>query len=147
MQQTNAAYVYDAPNYAYDATRVSFTIGEKCTLRGTGDYTALEFDQETGLYYYRARYYSSDSGRFLNEDPTGFEGGVNEYAYASNSPASYFDPFGLDAWKKTHSWGRADIQAYSNYMKDFVKSMAARSTVLIWRCSDSLILLRQTVFR
>ncbi len=38
-------------------------------------YTAREYDQDTGLYYYRARYYDSASGRFINENPALFYGG------------------------------------------------------------------------
>ena len=34
--------------------------------------TARENDPETGLYYYRARYYDSGPGRFLSEDPMDF---------------------------------------------------------------------------
>jgi len=96
------------------------------SLTNPFQYTAREFDPETSLYYNRARYFDPVAGRFLSEDPTGFEGGVNEYAYALNSPVSYFDPFGLDAWKRTHGWGRADIQGSSNYMKNFVKSYGGK---------------------
>ena len=92
------------------------------SLTNPFQYTARESDPETGLYYYRARYYDPSTGKFLSGDPTGYAGGMNVYDYVLNSPASYFDPFGLDAWKKTHSWARADIEAYSNYMKDFVKN-------------------------
>jgi RHS repeat-associated protein len=45
--------------------------------------------------YYRARYYDPSTGRFLSEDPMDFEGGVNFYAYVSNSPVELNDPFGL----------------------------------------------------
>jgi len=58
-------------------------------------YTAREFDSETGLYFYRARYYDPASGRFLSEDPIGFDGGQNFYAYVRNNPISYADPSGL----------------------------------------------------
>ena len=58
-------------------------------------FTGRERDSETDLDYYRARYYSSGLGRFISEDPTGFPGGVNFYAYAANSPTNYIDPFGL----------------------------------------------------
>jgi len=58
-------------------------------------YTAREFDSETGLYYDRARYYDSQTGRFISEDPIGFNGGMDVYAYAGNSPATLTDPFGL----------------------------------------------------
>ena len=40
-------------------------------------YTARDFDSETNLYYYRARYYDSGVGRFISEDPLGFGQGVN----------------------------------------------------------------------
>lgn len=46
--------------------------------------------------YYRARYYDASSGRFLTDDPEGFNAGVNTYAYVLNNPADYTDPFGLD---------------------------------------------------
>jgi RHS repeat-associated protein len=48
----------------------------------------------TGLYYYRARYYSPRFQRFISEDPIGFNGGINEYAYALDSPTNYTDPGG-----------------------------------------------------
>jgi len=58
-------------------------------------YTAREFDSETGIYFYRARYYDPGSARFLSEDPIGFRGGINSYRYALNNPALLGDPLGL----------------------------------------------------
>src|SRR2546426_3218784 len=49
-------------------------------------YTARESDTETGLYYYRARYYDQNAGRFLSEDPVEFNGGGNLYRYVFNNP-------------------------------------------------------------
>jgi RHS repeat-associated protein len=60
-------------------------------------YTARESDTETGLYYYRARYYDPQAGRFLGEDPIGFDGGGNFYRYVYNSPVGLSDPMGLSA--------------------------------------------------
>ncbi len=61
-------------------------------------YTGREQD-ESGLYYYRARYYSPDMGRFISEDSYGFASGdVNFYAYALGNPISYSDPSGHIAW-------------------------------------------------
>lgn len=58
-------------------------------------FTGREWDSETNLYYYRARYYDPKIGRFLSEDPIGLAGGLNLFAYVENSPASLTDPFGL----------------------------------------------------
>jgi len=58
-------------------------------------YTGREFDPETSLYFYRARYYDPKPGRFITEDPTDFAGGVNFYQYAMNQPIDNSDPFGL----------------------------------------------------
>ncbi|MBS1801233.1 MAG: Ig-like domain-containing protein [Acidobacteria bacterium] len=56
-------------------------------------YTGREIDT-AGLYYYRSRYYSPATGRFLSEDPIGIAGGINLYAYTSNNPLNYTDPLG-----------------------------------------------------
>ena len=59
-------------------------------------YTGRDFDSETGIFYYRSRYYDSMSGRFLSEDPIGFDGdGVDFYAYVENNVTGSVDPFGL----------------------------------------------------
>jgi RHS repeat-associated protein len=58
-------------------------------------YAGREFDLETGLYYYRNRYYDAGIGRFLNEDPTGLGADLNAYRYVGNSPTNYIDPLGL----------------------------------------------------
>ena len=59
-------------------------------------YTGREWDGETGLYYYRARYYDPYAGRFLSEDTIGFKAGVNFYAYVFNRSTRSSDPFGRD---------------------------------------------------
>jgi RHS repeat-associated protein len=59
-------------------------------------YTAREYDYETGLYYYRARYYDPKAGRFITKDPISFAGGdVNLYGYVRNNPINRLDPLGL----------------------------------------------------
>ncbi|NJM99656.1 MAG: RHS repeat-associated core domain-containing protein, partial [Phormidesmis sp. RL_2_1] len=58
-------------------------------------YTGRERDEETGLYYYRARYFDPAVGTFVSEDPLGFGAGdVNMYRYVFNSPTNYTDPSG-----------------------------------------------------
>ena len=59
-------------------------------------YTGREHDSETGLYYYRARYYDPEIGRFISEDPLGLDSGDdNFYRYVGNSPGNGTDPSGM----------------------------------------------------
>jgi len=101
-------------SYAYD------TFGNLPTSTGSltnpFQYTGRESDPETGLYYYRARYYSPTTGRFMSEDPAGFGGsGPNLYAYVHNSSINLVDPFGLAdvyIWNyrgSTDAWGHTSM--------------------------------------
>ncbi|VVP79399.1 hypothetical protein PS934_00559 [Pseudomonas fluorescens] len=56
-------------------------------------YSGKERD-ETGLYYYGARYYASWLQRWLNPDPAGDVDGLNFYRFVKNSPVNYFDGLG-----------------------------------------------------
>ena len=56
-------------------------------------YTGRELDSETGLYYYRARYYNPTSGRFNSEDPIGFGGGE-----APHRPYQHLSSSELQIW-------------------------------------------------
>jgi RHS repeat-associated protein len=58
-------------------------------------YTGRLYDEITGHYYYRARHYDPETGRFISEDPLGFEAGINFYAYVLNNPINFNDPDGL----------------------------------------------------
>jgi len=66
---------------------------------GGGDirlrYTGQWHDEDTGLYYYKARWYSPWLGRFLQPDPAGDADGPNLYAYVGNDPINLSDPTGM----------------------------------------------------
>ncbi len=79
--------------YTYEPFGKSTTSGAASS--NTSQYTGRENDR-TGLYYYRARYYSPLLQRFISEDPIGLAGGINLYAYVDNNPISFSDPLGLD---------------------------------------------------
>jgi len=79
--------------YAYDAFGQVAMAGELSD--SPFQYTGRENDG-TGLYYYRARYYSPELQRFISEDPIRLAGGdINYYVYVSNDPIRYRDPHGL----------------------------------------------------
>ena len=69
-------------------------------------YTGRRLDPETGLYYYRARYYHAQLGRFVNRDVIGYDGSLgNLYEYAQDNPIITMDPYGLQAFRlERHHW-------------------------------------------
>jgi RHS repeat-associated protein len=82
-----------AETYTYDS------FGKRTALAGAltnpFQYTARELDSETGLYYYRARYYDPITGRFLSEDALETGGGdVDFYRYSYDDPTNFTDPYG-----------------------------------------------------
>ncbi len=57
-------------------------------------FTSREFDMESNLHYYRARFYHPALGRFCSRDPIGYKGGTNLYA-ANQFANGSVDPLGL----------------------------------------------------
>ncbi|MCR6545180.1 RHS repeat-associated core domain-containing protein [Dehalobacterium formicoaceticum] len=84
-------------NYSYDewGNILSKTESIANPIRYAGEY----FDEESGFYYLRARYYDPSTGRFISEDP--YEGSIdnplslNLYTYCSNNPIKFVDPSGF----------------------------------------------------
>jgi RHS repeat-associated protein len=96
--------------------------GESIASSGTDQglrfkWTGREYDSETGLYFFRARYFEPGASRFIQEDPIGYDGGSNLYAYVDGSPLEERDPYGLtpgagyrrdldywDKWYRENEW-------------------------------------------
>ena len=79
---TEGPYTYDAYGNGAPATGIPFK------------FTGQRLDPETGLYYYRARYYSAGLGRFLQTDPIGYKDDVDLYTYVGDDPTDFIDPTG-----------------------------------------------------
>jgi RHS repeat-associated protein len=113
-------------------------------------FTGRERDNETGNYYYRNRYYSQNTGRFLTEDLEGLRSGeMNFYRYVTNSPINYIDPLGLvkcspisESKKKISDWTLYSEGTTCTYigvkgvgMKEFNTPYSA-DIGGAWLCSD-----------
>jgi RHS repeat-associated protein len=79
-------------------------------------------DSETGLMYYRARWYEPKQGRFLSEDPIGFEGGdINLAIYVHNNPISWIDPHGEQS-RSDAKWQPGEVEQMRR-LAEHVRSM------------------------
>ncbi len=87
-----------AESYQYDSFGQILSATTPSPLRPGGpaySFTGREYDAESGLGYFRARYYDPHTGRFTAEDPIGFEAHTNFYTYVSNRPILLTDPSGM----------------------------------------------------
>jgi RHS repeat-associated protein len=64
-------------------------------------FTGRQLDEESGLYFYRARYYDPNKGRFLSRDPIEYADGMNLFQYVGDNPTGILDPSGLRACQKS----------------------------------------------
>jgi RHS repeat-associated protein len=114
--------------YQYDAW------GNHRTQSGTQwnpfGFTGHEYDEETGLYYAKARFYDPEVGRFLSEDPAEPDlttpPSLHKYLYAYGNPTRYWDPLGLqpeepdeDASWAAKAWAWVKGFAGGDDLKDF----------------------------
>ena len=89
-------FVYDAYGNVTELDPDDFTAYTGTDYEWEYTYTTRRLDEETGLMYYRMRYYDADLGRFVSRDPIGYwAGDGNLYRYVQGSPVVYVDPSGL----------------------------------------------------
>jgi len=77
-------------------------------------YTGMERDEESGLNYHSARYYSTPLGRWVSCDPSGIEAGINFWLYANANPVRFNDPTGERAPTATE----AEVLKFFNDLAD-----------------------------
>ena len=70
-------------------------------------FTGRRLDMESGLHYYRARYFSGCIGRFVERDPIGYLDGMSMYEYVDGNPINLRDPFGLYGTRSCAYYRRA----------------------------------------
>jgi RHS repeat-associated protein len=78
-------------------------------------FTGKGYDADVGLYYFNARWYDSDTGRFISEDPVRDPSNPNLYTYCRNNPLTNIDPTGLESTNPGHlSTNTAGAYGYDN---------------------------------
>lgn len=81
----------------YSYTPFGELLNKEGTFHSQFAFTSREIDEETGLMYYRFRYYIPQLGRFTQLDPFALLSGSNLYVYVFNNPLRYVDPLGLQS--------------------------------------------------
>jgi RHS repeat-associated protein len=76
-------------NYSILAKNTHSLYGNNSLMHGR------DYEPEIGLYYFRNRYYHPQLGRFLQQDPNGYEDSQNMYQAFNQNPVNFTDPFGL----------------------------------------------------
>jgi RHS repeat-associated protein len=102
-----------AQSYTYDS--FGNQTASSGSLTNYFRYTGREFDKETNLYYYRARYYDPTSGRFLSEDPSRFNTDFDFYRYVFDNPVDFGDPLGLQGSTggNANTWTAGEIGSWT----------------------------------
>jgi len=104
-------------------------------------FTARRLDEETGLMYYRARYYSTVQGRFVGRDPEGYKDGMSLYFYARCNSLRYTDSLGKQACEDENlpPW----LKAWIRELKKMIKRLPAGQQEQALKALDHFVAQKQ----
>jgi RHS repeat-associated protein len=129
-------------SYSYDA--FGRIVAQSGARQGPFGFHGREFDQESGLYYFRARYYDPQVGRFITEDPIKFAGGVNFYSFVDGNPINVIDPYGKQAIAAGTAatttglvWGAAAFDPELVTKAVLITAALGLSAWVIWHAAES----------
>jgi RHS repeat-associated protein len=150
MEKNGQSFYYHADGLgsATDLTNQTGTVVQRYTYSSFGKiesqldlnfvqsytFTAREFDAETGLYHYRARYYDPLAGRMIQTDPIGIISGSNLYVYSGNNPVNFIDPLGLDYIDVAANYTAGFGDIVSLGLTDYVREKLGSNTA-VDKCS------------
>ncbi|GKT26118.1 RHS repeat-associated core domain-containing protein [Acidovorax sp. SUPP3334] len=86
-------------------------------------YPGQVFDEETQLNYNLNRYYDQTSGRYIQADPIGLDGGWNRFGYVAGNPLNAIDPQGLNAVliaNRAAAWVQGAYYRYGPAITEFI---------------------------
>jgi RHS repeat-associated protein len=75
-------------------------------------YPGQQWDEETKLNYNLNRYYDARTGRYIQSDPIGLEGGWNRFGYVGGNPLLFIDPEGLMGGNGAAHRGRPSVAVF-----------------------------------
>ncbi len=113
-------------HYEYYAFGKDHSPAQPCSFNVSHRYTGQIFDEDTGLYYYNARYYDAELGRFIQPDtivPDPFAPQtLNRYSYCNNNPLNYIDPSGhVGIVERFFQWVDALVRATFDFLSDLTR--------------------------
>jgi len=121
----------DQPIWLWDSAPFGDTAANEQPTAGIPNFTfnlrfpGQQYDRETGTHYNYHRDYEAGTGRYVQSDPIGLEGGFSSFSYGNSTPTSIIDPLGLKGLKlRVLKWWKPEEKAYGRAKINCLKRAA-----------------------